>query len=70
MRAVLDRFENNSGVLRFEGSQELVVPKDELPKDVKESAVLFLLFSESASEEEARQKLAKSILNEILNAEV
>ncbi|KKU11591.1 MAG: hypothetical protein UX17_C0074G0007 [Parcubacteria group bacterium GW2011_GWC2_45_7] len=53
-----------------EGEQELVVPKEELPKDVKEGASLFLLISESKSEEEAREKLAKTILNEILNTEV
>lgn len=70
MRAILDRFEANSGVLRLENGQELVVPKDELPKDVKEGAALFILISESKTEEEAREKLAKSILNEILNAEV
>lgn len=70
MRAVLDRWEDASAVLRLENGQELVVPKDELPKDVKEGAALFLLISESKSEEEAREKLAKSILNEILNAEV
>ena len=70
MRATLDRFEETLGVLRFEGGQELAVPKEELPKDVKEGSSLFLLISQSLSEEEAREKLAKSILNEILNAEV
>lgn len=70
MRAVLDRWEDASAVLRLENGQELVVSKDELPKDIKEGAILFLLISESKSEEEAREKLAKSILNEILNAEV
>lgn len=70
MRAVLDRFEGGSAILRLEGGPELVIPKEELPKEAKEGAALFLLISQSASEEEAREKLAKSILNEILNAEV
>lgn len=70
MKAIIDRFEGGSGVLRFEGGQELVIPKEELPKDVHEGSSLFVLISDSASEEEAREKLAKSILNEILNNEV
>ena len=70
MKAILDRFENGSAVLRLENGQELVVPQAELPKDVKEGAALFILISESKTEEEAREKLAKAILNEILNAQV
>ena len=70
MKAILDRFENGAGVLRLENGQELVVPQAELPKEVKEGAALFILISESKTEEEAREKLAKSILNEILNAQV
>lgn len=70
MKATLDRLEENNAVLRLEGGQELVVPKEELPKNAHEGSALFLLISQSNSEEEAREKLAKSILNEILNAEV
>ncbi|OGL67094.1 hypothetical protein A3B21_04785 [Candidatus Uhrbacteria bacterium RIFCSPLOWO2_01_FULL_47_24] len=70
MKAILDRFEGSSAILRIEGGQELVMPKEELPKEAKEGAALFLMISQSASEEEAREKLAKSILNEILNTEV
>ena len=69
MRAILDRFEENKAVLRTDDGQELTVSKTELPKGAKEGTAFFLLFSESASEEEAREKLAKSILNEILNTE-
>lgn len=69
MRGIIDRFEGGAAVLRLEGGQELTVPKEELPKDVKEGATLFFLISQSPSEEEAREKLAKSILNEILNTE-
>lgn len=61
--------EGSSAVLRADG-QELIVPREELPKGVKEGATLFLIFSQSKTEEEHREKLAKSILNEILNNEV
>lgn len=69
MKAILDRFEGASAVLRVDG-QELSVGREELPKDAKEGSVFFLIISQSASEEEAREKLAKSILNEILKNEV
>lgn len=69
MKAILDRFEESSAVLLIDG-QELIVPRTELPKDIKEGAVVFLLVCENPSEEKAREKLAKSILNEILNNEV
>ena len=69
MQAILDRFEGSSAVLRADG-QELTVPREDLPKDAKEGAAFFLIFSQSQSEEEHREKLAKSILNEILNNEV
>ena len=70
MRATIDRFEGMTAVLHFDGNQELLVSREELPKDAHEGMVLFVLVSDSANEEEAREKLAKSILNEILNNEV
>lgn len=66
MKAILDRFENSSAVLRTDDNQELIVPKKDLPKGVHEGSALSLLFSQDASEEAHREKLAKSILNEIL----
>lgn len=70
MQATIDRFEGKTAVLRFSNGQELLVPIEELPKDAREGAILFVLISDSSNEEEAREKLAKSILNEILNNEV
>ncbi|MDO8505806.1 MAG: DUF3006 domain-containing protein [bacterium] len=69
MRAIIDRLEESSAVLRTDNGQELFVPKEELPKNAHEGSALFLLFSEYSSEEARREKLAKSILNEILNTE-
>ncbi len=66
MRAILDRLESSSAVLRTDDGQELIVPKKDLPKSAHEGSALFLLFSQDASEEAHREKLAKSILNEIL----
>ncbi len=68
MQALLDRFESGNAVLKIMG-QELIVPKKDLPKNAHEGSALFLLFSQDASEEAHREKLAKSILNEILKTE-
>lgn len=67
MKATIDRLETTSAVLRTDDGQELIVPKKELPKNAHEGSALFLIFSENATEEAHREKLAKSILNEILN---
>lgn len=69
MKAIIDRFEGTSAVLRTDDNQELVVSKTELPKNAREGSALFVIFSENTSEEEHREKLAKSILNEILHTE-
>ena len=69
MQAILDRFEENFAVLHLDDGQELSVPKTALPENTREGAALFLLITENATEEAHREKLAKSILNEILNPE-
>ncbi|GEM_PF-4348109 len=67
MKAIIDRIEESCAVLKTNDGQELVVSKEELPKNAREGSALFVLFSADASEEAHREKLAKSILNEILH---
>ena len=69
MKVIIDRLEETSAVLRTDDGQELVVPKKDLPKGAHEGSALFVLFSSDATEEAHREKLAKSILNEILKKE-
>ena len=66
MQAIIDRFEGEKAVVRTNG-QDIIVPRAELPKDIKEGSALFIIFSQSKTEEETRGTLAKTILNEILN---
>lgn len=67
LSAVLDRFEGDRAILKLQDGQEWRWPRQNLPKTAKEGSVLFLRALQSAEKEEEREKLAKTILNEILN---
>lgn len=66
LKAVIDRFEGESVVIKLEDGQEIIWPKKDLPEDAKEGSALRLSVSTSQSDEEERTKLAKTLLNEIL----
>ena len=66
IKAVIDRFEGDSAVIKTEDGQELLWPKLNLPEDAKEGSALRLGLSTNQTDEEERAKLAKTLLNEIL----
>jgi len=66
LKATVDRFEENLAVIRTEDGQEILWPKKDLPEDAKEGSAVRLNISTSKSDEEERAKLAKTLLNEIL----
>lgn len=66
IKAAIDRFEGDSAVIKTEDGQELLWPKNELPPDAKEGTAVRLNISTSQTDEEERTKLAKTLLNEIL----
>ncbi len=68
LKAAVDRFEGDSAVIKTEDGQELLWPKSELPEEVKEGTAVRLTLSTSQSDEEERAKLAKTLLNEILQS--
>ena len=67
---VLDRFERQKAVLRFNfgknDSQELVLAKRYLPKNCQEGSVLQLKFITNKQADENKKNLAYKILEEIL----
>jgi len=65
-QVTIDRFEGTSAVLVFDDDKELVWPIKNLPEGLKEGAVLRLTISNEATAEEERRKLAKELINEIL----
>lgn len=66
LKATIDRFEGESAVIKTENSQEIIWPKNNLPEDAKEGTAIRLNLSTSKTDEEERAKLAKTLLNEIL----
>lgn len=64
--SVIDRFEGTMAVLKFDDGQELLWPIKRLPEDCKEGAVVRVVISTAKTEEEEREKLAKTLINELL----
>ncbi len=66
IKAAIDRLEGDSAVIKTEDGQELLWPKQSLPEDAKEGSAVRLGISTNQSDEEERTRLAKTLLNEIL----
>ena len=65
-KATIDRLEGNSAVIKTEDNQELLWPIADLPEGAREGTAVRLNLSTSLTDEEERTRLAKSLLNEIL----
>lgn len=66
----LDRLEGSKAVLRFSfnnNRQELILPKNLLPSDSKEGAVLSVEFLTAKQASKRQKNLAREILQEILS---
>lgn len=66
-KAKLERFEDHHGVITTDDGQKLLVAKERLPQGTKEGDELWLHIETSAMREEGRKKMAKALLDEILN---
>lgn len=64
--AVLDRFEGDKAVIRFDDGQTLVLPKDDLFNQYKEGDALYFLISPDKDLTTGREKLARALLNDLL----
>ena len=69
VKIIIDRFENDKAVLQTNDGHIIIWPKDKLPDGAREGAALNFSISTDAETEEDKKKLAKEILNEILNTE-
>lgn len=66
-KAKLERFEDHHAVITTDDGQKLLIAKERLPRGVKEGAELWLHIETSAMRDEERKKMAKALLDEILN---
>lgn len=69
LNLTLDRIEGDKAVLKEEDGTVIHWPKDKLPANAKEGAVFSFTISGDRNQELDNRKLAKDILNEILNPE-
>ena len=66
LKGVVDRFEGKVAVIKTDDSQEVKWPINNLPEDAEEGTSVRLVITTSKSDEEEREKIAKTMLNEIL----
>lgn len=64
---IIDRFENNQAVLKTEDNATIIWPKNKLPYNAKEGAVLIFDININTEIENNKKELAINILNEILH---
>ncbi len=66
LEGTIDRFEGDLAVIKLNDGQTLNWPKKMLPKETKEGGVIHLSLITSETNTKEREKIAKSILNELL----
>ena len=69
LEAVLDRFEGDTAVLRVKDAKEILWPKRALPADAREGSFVYLQALSGKEKEIEREKLAKTLLNEVLKTD-
>ncbi len=67
IKTTLDRFEGKRAVLIMESGDEIIIAKNLLPENAKESNIYYISIKENPAKKETNMKNAKEILNEILN---
>ena len=65
----VDRIENDQVFLKTKDNQNIVWPIDKLPTNVAEGMVLHFSISADKKREKDERRLAKDILNEILDTD-
>ncbi|MEA3398352.1 MAG: DUF3006 domain-containing protein [Patescibacteria group bacterium] len=68
LKIIIDRFEGDKAVLKTADNDTIIWPKNKLPKNSHEGEGLFFTVTGNLENDEQGRKLAKDILNEILNS--
>ena len=68
LEGVIDRFEDKMAVIITKDGQKLLWPIKNLPEDCEKGTEVRLVLSTSKTDREEREKMAKTILNEILKS--
>jgi hypothetical protein len=68
-KVTIDRFEGDKAVLITGDKKAINWPQKYLPQNAKEGSVLTVMINDGKNQNDADKRLAKNILNEILNPE-
>ena len=66
LKLTLDRFENGKAVLKTDDGETIVWPKNKLPENTRESAILYFTILNDKQAEKEKKEMAKEILNQLL----
>ena len=66
LEGTVEKFEDKMAVIKIMGGQELRWPIKQLPEDIEVGSSLRLTLSTAKTMNEEREKIAKTILNQIL----
>jgi transcription elongation factor len=66
LKAIIDRFENKIAIIKTQDGQELHWPIKNLPDDCQQGSALRIILSTSQTDQQEREKIAKTILNQLL----
>lgn len=67
-RGIINRFENDFAIVEA-GSENISIPRNIIPKDLKEGDMLNITISSEREDVQNTEKLARGILNEVLKEE-
>lgn len=66
LEGLIDRFEDKMAVIITKNGQKLLWPIKDLPAEAQKGTAVRIILTTSKSDQQEREKTAKTILNEIL----
>ena len=67
LKAKLERFEDHHAVITTEDGQQILIAKERIPQGAKEGDALWVHIETTTMREDERRRMAKALLDEILN---
>lgn len=69
LKAKIESFEGKFALIKTEDKQKLLWPIKNLPDDIQVGSLVRLVISTAKTDEEERERVAKTMLNEILKGD-
>ena len=66
LKGIIDRFKDKLAIIITEDDQKLIWPIKDLPEDCEQGTAVRIILTTSRTDQEERDKVAKTVLNKIL----